>query len=108
MNLLTLFNYLQKDSQQHREFLVDKGKLWVSYFLLSAILFIMHLHQFYDFPFSLNLKGIFKDGYGKLINLYCRLLVVKLDFHRRNPKFPGNLMIKDEEIEAVCEHDVNL
>nr|CAH0102529.1 unnamed protein product [Daphnia galeata] len=69
-----------KDSQQHREFLVDKGKLW----------------------------GIFKDGYGKLINLYCRLLVVKLDFHRRNPKFPGNLMIKDQEIEAVCEHDLSV
>ncbi|KZS00380.1 putative Huntingtin-interacting protein 1, partial [Daphnia magna] len=69
-----------KDSQQHRDFLVDKGKLW----------------------------GHFKEGYGKLIYLYCRLLVVKLDFHRRNPKFPGNLMLKDEEIDLVCEQDINL
>ncbi|XP_059350126.1 huntingtin-interacting protein 1-like isoform X2 [Daphnia carinata] len=69
-----------KDSQQHRDFLVDKGKLW----------------------------GHFKEGYGKLIYVYCRLLVVKLDFHKRNQKFPGNLMLKDEEIDLVCEHDINL
>ena len=57
---------------------------------------------------NLFIQGLFKDGYGKLIYLYCHLLVVKLDFHRKNPRFPGNLMIKDESIEAICEHDINL
>lgn len=68
-----------KDSQRHREYLVEKGKFW----------------------------GHIKDGYGKLIYLYCRLLVVKLDFHRRNSRFPGNLFLKDEELELICEHDIN-
>lgn len=54
------------------------------------------------------IQGHFKEGYGKLIYLYCRLLVVKLDFHRRNQKFPGNLIIKDVQLESVCEHDINL
>ena len=53
------------------------------------------------------IQGYLKEGYGKLINLYCHLLISKLDFHRRNPRFPGNLMISDDELERICENDIN-
>lgn len=87
---------------------MDKGKLWVSCFPNKNVLICVISVLLMLFFFLVEFKGLLKDGYGKLINLYCRLLVVKLDFHRRNPKFPGNLMIKDEGIDVVCEHDINL
>ncbi|XP_050536269.1 huntingtin-interacting protein 1 isoform X2 [Daktulosphaira vitifoliae] len=66
-------------SQKHRTLLQDLGKLWV------------HL----------------KDGYGKLIQQYCELLLTKLDFHRRNPGFPGNLVISEEVLNQIGDNDVN-
>jgi len=48
-----------------------------------------------------KLWGHLKEGYGRLINVYCKLLVRKLQFHEKNPKFPGNLaMDKDALIKA--------
>ncbi|XP_067010683.2 huntingtin-interacting protein 1 isoform X2 [Anabrus simplex] len=66
-------------SQRHRGKIEDLGKLWV------------HL----------------REGYGKLIQLYCQLLITKLDFHRRNPRFPGNLQVTKEELESIGENDIN-
>ncbi|XP_043482205.1 huntingtin-interacting protein 1 isoform X2 [Leptopilina heterotoma] len=68
------------DSQPHRGKLEDLGKLW------------QHL----------------KDGYGRLILLYIRLLITKLDFHKRNPRLPGNLQVTAEELEAIGENDINV
>lgn len=48
-----------------------------------------------------------KDGYGKLIQQYCQLLLVKLDFHRRNPGFPGNLVLSEEDLCRIGDNDVN-
>ncbi|KAJ8890536.1 hypothetical protein PR048_010045 [Dryococelus australis] len=48
-----------------------------------------------------------REGYGKLIQLYCTLLMTKLDFHRRNPRFPGNLQLTREELESIGENDIN-
>ncbi|XP_044732673.1 huntingtin-interacting protein 1 isoform X2 [Chrysoperla carnea] len=67
-------------SQRFRGKIDDLGKLWV------------HL----------------REGYGKLINLYCSLLKTKLDFHRRNPRFPGNLVVTKQELEAIGENDINV
>ncbi|XP_066157361.1 huntingtin-interacting protein 1 isoform X2 [Euwallacea fornicatus] len=67
------------DSQQHRKDLDDVGKLWV------------HL------PY----------GYGKMIRLYTSLLINKLEFHKRNPRFPGNLGVSAEEFESIRGNDVN-
>ena len=50
----------------------------------------------------------FLEGYGKLIQAYCTLLVTKIDFHVRNPRFPGNLQVSDEELESIGENDVNV
>ncbi|XP_050054794.1 huntingtin-interacting protein 1 isoform X2 [Aphis gossypii] len=66
-------------SQRHKTLLQDLGKLWV------------HL----------------KDGYGKLIQRYCQLLLTKLDFHRRNPGFPGNLVLSEEDLCRIGDNDVN-
>ncbi|XP_066249187.1 huntingtin-interacting protein 1 isoform X2 [Euwallacea similis] len=67
------------DSQQHRKDLDDVGKLWV------------HL----------------PDGYGKMIRLYTSLLINKLEFHKRNPRFPGNLGVSPDEFESIGGNDVN-
>ncbi|KAJ8687345.1 hypothetical protein QAD02_023139 [Eretmocerus hayati] len=68
------------DSQRHRGKLEDIGKLW------------QHL----------------REEYGRLIHLYIRLLITKLDFHKRNPRMPGNLQVTPEELEAIGENDINV
>ncbi|XP_050459259.1 huntingtin-interacting protein 1-related protein isoform X1 [Cataglyphis hispanica] len=68
------------DSQRYRGKLEDIGKLW------------QHL----------------KEGYGRLIQLYTRLLITKLDYHKRNPRLPGNLQVTPEELEAIGENDINV
>ncbi|CAG9561748.1 unnamed protein product [Danaus chrysippus] len=67
------------DSQRHINMIENLGKLWV------------HL----------------REGYGRLISLYCKLLVTKLKFHARNPRFPGNMQLTVEELDAIAENDVN-
>ncbi|XP_065226702.1 huntingtin-interacting protein 1 isoform X2 [Planococcus citri] len=66
-------------SHRHKNKIVDLGKLWC------------HL----------------KEGYGKLIHQYCQLLLVKLDFHQKNPGFPGNLLVSSEDLEKISENDIN-
>ncbi|CAL4079288.1 unnamed protein product, partial [Meganyctiphanes norvegica] len=48
-----------------------------------------------------------KHGYGKLIQRYCELLVCKLKFHQRYPRFPGNMSVSPEELENLAENDAN-
>lgn len=66
-------------SQKHKERIRNLGKLW----------------------------GHLKESYGKLIQQYSQLLIVKLDFHRRNPRFPGNLEVSREELDAIGDNNVN-
>ncbi|KAK0160735.1 hypothetical protein PV328_008111 [Microctonus aethiopoides] len=68
------------ESQRHKGKLEDIGKMW------------QHL----------------REGYGRLIHLYIRLLITKLDFHNRNPDLPGNLQVTNEELEAIGENDINI
>lgn len=49
-----------------------------------------------------------REGYGRLIHLYIRLLITKLEFHKRNPRIPGNLQVTPEELEAIGENDINI
>ncbi|XP_049873149.1 huntingtin-interacting protein 1 isoform X3 [Pectinophora gossypiella] len=67
------------DSQRHIGMIENLGKLWV------------HL----------------REGYGRLIHLYGSLLVTKLKFHARNPRFPGNMQLTVDELDAIAENDVN-
>ncbi|CAH0715383.1 unnamed protein product, partial [Brenthis ino] len=67
------------DSQRHIGMIESLGKLWV------------HL----------------REGYGRLIHLYCNLLVTKLKFHARNPRIPGNMQLTVDELDEIAENDVN-
>lgn len=42
-----------------------------------------------------------------MIQQYCQLLLAKLDFHRRNPAFPGNLIVSAEDLEKIGDNDIN-
>lgn len=44
------------------------------------------------------MQGHLKPGYGTLVKLYCDLLNIKLNFHSRNPRFPGNLAMSDDNL----------
>lgn len=68
-----------EQSQKHRHELNEIGKLWG------------HLHE----------------GYGKMIRLYTALLITKLEFHKRNPRFPGHLGVSQEELDSICGADIN-
>nr|XP_027203419.1 huntingtin-interacting protein 1-like [Dermatophagoides pteronyssinus] len=68
------------DSYRYRQWLLELCKMW----------------------------GLLKQGYGKLIHSYCSLLVNKIDFHIRNPRFPGNLIITDGDLDRIGENDVNI
>lgn len=67
------------DSYRHLTMLDDLGKLW----------------------------GHLRDPYGKLIQVYTKVLKVKISFHKRNPGIPGNLALTAEELDAIGENDVN-
>ncbi|XP_074595848.1 huntingtin interacting protein 1 isoform X2 [Brevipalpus obovatus] len=68
------------DAYPYRRMILDLGRLW----------------------------GLLKDGYGKLIQNYCTLVVTKIDFHARNVRFPGSLQVTDEELDEIGERDVNV
>jgi huntingtin interacting protein 1 len=40
-----------------------------------------------------------------LIALYCKLLVVKLDFHHKTPEFPGSLNVDKETLLRIGNND---
>merc|ERR1719347_1110773 len=65
------------EALRHKGLLEDLGKLW----------------------------GHLKEGYGMLISLYCKLIVFKLDFHQRNPDFPGNLSVDKETLVKIGNND---
>ncbi|CAL1534396.1 unnamed protein product [Lymnaea stagnalis] len=68
-----------QESVKYAHLIRDLGKLWV------------HL----------------KEGYGKLIACYCRLVIQKFKFHKKFPGIPGNLMMTDEQYYKICGADVN-
>uniref|UniRef100_A0A8C9W124 Huntingtin-interacting protein 1-related protein n=1 Tax=Scleropages formosus TaxID=113540 RepID=A0A8C9W124_SCLFO len=51
--------------------------------------------------------GHMSEGYGKLCSLYLKLLITKMDFHVKNPRFPGNLQMSDRQLDEAGENDVN-
>lgn len=66
------------DSYRFRGMLIDLGKLW----------------------------GHLKEAFGKLIHSYCNLLVRKINFHANyGLKFPGNLVMSDEQLDQIGDHE---
>uniref|UniRef100_A0A1A9VT65 I/LWEQ domain-containing protein n=1 Tax=Glossina austeni TaxID=7395 RepID=A0A1A9VT65_GLOAU len=69
-----------KQSLVHKTLILDVGKLW----------------------------GHLQDGVGACIESYTKLLVNKLQFHEKNPIFPGSLRLEFSEIEKFAENDANI
>lgn len=67
-------------SLRHRGQLTELGKLW----------------------------GHLNDGYGLCIKQYSKLLVTKLNFHDRNGRFPGSLVLNRGELEQIAANDINM
>ncbi|XP_066551517.1 huntingtin-interacting protein 1 isoform X2 [Amia ocellicauda] len=51
--------------------------------------------------------GHLSEGYGRLCSIYLKLLITKMDFHVKNPHFPGNLQMTDRQLDEAGENDVN-
>uniref|UniRef100_A0A1A7YNZ1 Huntingtin-interacting protein 1 n=1 Tax=Iconisemion striatum TaxID=60296 RepID=A0A1A7YNZ1_9TELE len=51
--------------------------------------------------------GHLSEGYGKLCSVYLKLLITKMEFHIKNPRFPGNLQMSNRQLEEAGENDVN-
>ncbi|XP_018322031.1 huntingtin-interacting protein 1 [Agrilus planipennis] len=66
-------------SQAHKKELDEMGKLW------------RHL----------------RGTYSQAIRLYANLLITKIDFHSKNPRFPGNLVVNDDELNSILSNDIN-
>ncbi|XP_043858491.1 huntingtin-interacting protein 1 isoform X1 [Dromiciops gliroides] len=51
--------------------------------------------------------GHLSEGYGQLCSIYLRLLRTKMEYHIKNPRFPGNLQMSDRQLDDAGESDVN-
>uniref|UniRef100_A0A673KIH6 Huntingtin-interacting protein 1-like n=1 Tax=Sinocyclocheilus rhinocerous TaxID=307959 RepID=A0A673KIH6_9TELE len=49
----------------------------------------------------------YTEGYGKLCSIYLKLLITKMEFHIKNPRFPGNLQMSNSQLDEAGENDVN-
>uniref|UniRef100_A0A671Q3E9 Huntingtin-interacting protein 1-like n=1 Tax=Sinocyclocheilus anshuiensis TaxID=1608454 RepID=A0A671Q3E9_9TELE len=56
---------------------------------------------------SLSSQGHLSEGYGKLCSIYLKLLITKMEFHIKNPRFPGNLQMSNSQLDEAGENDVN-
>uniref|UniRef100_A0A4W2FEZ4 Huntingtin interacting protein 1 n=1 Tax=Bos indicus x Bos taurus TaxID=30522 RepID=A0A4W2FEZ4_BOBOX len=56
---------------------------------------------------SSSSKGHLSEGYGQLCSIYLKLLRTKMEYHTKNPRFPGNLHMSDRQLEEAGESDVN-
>uniref|UniRef100_A0A3P9PZV2 Huntingtin-interacting protein 1-related protein n=1 Tax=Poecilia reticulata TaxID=8081 RepID=A0A3P9PZV2_POERE len=51
--------------------------------------------------------GHLSEGYGRLCSIYLKLLITKMEFHIKNPRFPGNLQMSNRQLDEAGENDVN-
>ncbi|XP_068601371.1 huntingtin-interacting protein 1 [Brachionichthys hirsutus] len=51
--------------------------------------------------------GHLSEGYGKLCSVYLKLLITKMEFHIKNPRFPCNLQMSNRQLDEAGENDVN-
>ncbi|KAJ7995198.1 hypothetical protein DPEC_G00242060 [Dallia pectoralis] len=51
--------------------------------------------------------GHLSEGYGKLCSIYLKLLITKMEFHVKNPRFPANLQMSNRQLDEAGENDVN-
>ncbi|XP_069880906.1 huntingtin-interacting protein 1-related protein isoform X1 [Dipodomys merriami] len=54
-----------------------------------------------------DLWGHLHDRYGQLVNVYTKLLLIKISFHLKHPQFPAGLEVTDDTLEKAAGTDVN-
>uniref|UniRef100_A0A2K6AIP2 Huntingtin interacting protein 1 n=1 Tax=Mandrillus leucophaeus TaxID=9568 RepID=A0A2K6AIP2_MANLE len=64
-----------KDSLRYRNELSDMSRMW----------------------------GHLSEGYGQLCSIYLKLLRTKMEYHTKNPRFPGNLQMSDRQLDEAGE-----
>uniref|UniRef100_A0A1I8AQ08 I/LWEQ domain-containing protein n=1 Tax=Steinernema glaseri TaxID=37863 RepID=A0A1I8AQ08_9BILA len=47
------------------------------------------------------------SGYGASNTAYLKMLVSRLEFHKRNPSIPGNFNLNDSQLNVVLSADIN-
>uniref|UniRef100_A0A8B9FFL4 Huntingtin-interacting protein 1 n=1 Tax=Amazona collaria TaxID=241587 RepID=A0A8B9FFL4_9PSIT len=52
--------------------------------------------------------GHLSEGYGQLCSIYLKLLRTKMEFHTKNPRFPGNLQMSDRQLDEAGESDLTV
>ncbi|RLV97980.1 hypothetical protein DV515_00011251 [Chloebia gouldiae] len=78
-SVLELSQRVLKDSVRYKNELSDMSRMW----------------------------GHLSEGYGQLCSIYLKLLRTKMEFHTKNPRFPGNLQMSDRQLDEAGENDVN-
>lgn len=53
-------------------------------------------------------QHLHSSGYGLSNTSYCRMLVERLEFHKRNHTFPGSLQLTDQQLSSFIDGDVNV
>ncbi|PAA49961.1 hypothetical protein BOX15_Mlig002007g4 [Macrostomum lignano] len=54
-----------------------------------------------------KLWGHLKDGYGRPIQAFARLIVAKLKFHKKNPEVPGTMSLTPEVMASLTQNSID-
>ncbi|XP_071304262.1 huntingtin-interacting protein 1 isoform X3 [Agelaius tricolor] len=73
----------------------------------NAVLCWKFCHVFHKLLRDGHSNGHLSEGYGQLCSIYLKLLRTKMEFHTKNPRFPGNLQMSDRQLDEAGENDVN-
>uniref|UniRef100_A0ABI7WAI5 I/LWEQ domain-containing protein n=1 Tax=Felis catus TaxID=9685 RepID=A0ABI7WAI5_FELCA len=73
----------------------------------NAVLCWKFCHVFHKLLRDGHPNGHLSEGYGRLCSTYLRLLRTKMEYHTKNPRFPGNLQMSDRQLDEAGESDVN-
>ncbi|KAH1179090.1 hypothetical protein KIL84_000421, partial [Mauremys mutica] len=73
----------------------------------NAVLCWKFCHVFHKLLRDGHPNSHLSEGYGQLCSIYLKLLRTKMEFHMKNPRFPGNLQMSDRQLDEAGENDVN-
>ncbi|KAJ8266560.1 hypothetical protein GJAV_G00131880 [Gymnothorax javanicus] len=102
-----------KDSMRNKADLNDMSRMWVPCLQgcgkkepINSPAFVFSCYAC-PLPTEALVEGHLSEGYGKLCSIYLKLLITKMEFHIKNPRFPGNLQMTDRQLDEAGENDVN-
>uniref|UniRef100_G1MSD2 Huntingtin-interacting protein 1-related protein n=1 Tax=Meleagris gallopavo TaxID=9103 RepID=G1MSD2_MELGA len=90
-----------KDSVRYKNELSDMSRMWVKTLTVKSRTKLCNRRD------RDEKMGHLSEGYGQLCSIYLKLLRTKMEFHTKNPRFPGNLQMSDRQLDEAGENDVN-